>query len=109
MRTSPVRVARLVGAAVLAVGATLAAAPGVASAAPAGSPAQIVWPVPFPQGAANEGEYYYPNYFYSEYTCQARGRAITNPRSPEYIPGAVTFRCVKRPGGTKWSMQIVWR
>ena len=110
MRTSSARVARLGVAMVLCAGATLAGASGVASAAPVRVPAQVVWPLPiFPQGAANDGEYYYVNYFYTRATCRARGDAVTNPRSPEYIPGAVRYQCVKRPGDTKWSMQIVWR
>lgn len=123
MRTSTVRSAHLGVAVVLSVGATLAAAPGVASAAPLRSPAAIVLPAPFPapgstpsapgpifpRRSPSEETLYYPNHFYSAATCRARGRAITDRRSSQYIPGAIAFRCVKRPGDTKWSMYILWR
>ena len=80
MSTSPARVARF-AAMVLCAGVTLAAASGVASAAPVTAPAQLVLPAPiFPQDAANEGEYYYVNYFYTR-----AGRGVRPSRIPDTL------------------------
>lgn len=52
-------------------------------------------------------EEYYPNWFYGKPSCDARGESISNPSSPQYIPGTIDFECYVREGESKWTMAIL--
>ncbi|AXB41676.1 hypothetical protein [Amycolatopsis albispora] len=60
---------------------------------------------PIQQGAY--WEEYYENYFLSNASCVARGNSVTNPSSPQYIPGSIRFECYVRKGEGKWTMAIL--
>lgn len=70
----------------------------------------LIAPVPLAGSAhaspqpQNEWRTYYYNYFYSKSTCEARGRAITDPNSSQYIPGFTNYFCYYT--GPKWSMDV---
>lgn len=50
---------------------------------------------------------FYVDHFYSWETCDKRGYAMVN-YDPDFVGKVMNYYCHKRPGDSRWSMDVLW-